>query len=145
MGAGAAIGGAAGALIGGSAGASGAQLSANDLQQRYDASYTQCMYAHGDSVQSPPGGYQRGRPRSLPVLWAGLHWRPNGGRWHWLGVGLGRGWRWHTAIGTADSLATRIVAPGVPAPSALRARKPDPMAARLSRDGHRQGNRALVI
>lgn len=62
MGAGAVIGGAAGALVGGSAGASGAQLSARDLQQRYDISYTQCMYARGDSVQSPPGGYAVGAP-----------------------------------------------------------------------------------
>src|ERR1700733_13742306 len=58
VGTGAAIGGAAGALVGGSAGANSAQYSAADLQQRYDASYTQCMYAHGDTVQSPPGGYR---------------------------------------------------------------------------------------
>jgi hypothetical protein len=60
MGAGAAVGGVAGALVGGSAAANGTQMSAGDLQQRYDASYTQCMYAHGDSVQSPPGGYRAG-------------------------------------------------------------------------------------
>ena len=58
VGTGAAIGATAGALVGGSAGANGAQLSAADLQQRYDTSYTQCMYAHGDLVQSPPGGYR---------------------------------------------------------------------------------------
>ena len=60
VGTGAAVGAAAGALVGGSAGASTAQLSAAELQQRYDMSYTQCMYAHGDSVQSPPGGYRAG-------------------------------------------------------------------------------------
>src|ERR1700689_402975 len=58
VGTGAAVGAAAGALVGGSAGASNAQLSAADIQQRYDVSYTQCMYAHGDTVQSPPGGYR---------------------------------------------------------------------------------------
>lgn len=58
VGTGAAIGATAGALVGGSAGANGAALSSADLQQHYDASYTQCMYAHGDTVQSPPGGYR---------------------------------------------------------------------------------------
>ena len=92
MGAGAAVGGVAGALVGGSAAANGAQASAGDIQQRYDASYTQCMYAHGDSVQSPPGGY-RGAPApygyygygpgyvAAPAVIVGTGW------------GWGRGWR----------------------------------------------------
>jgi hypothetical protein len=58
VGAGAAVGGTMGALVGGSAGANAAQYGAADLQQRYDTAYTQCMYAHGDTVQSPPGGYR---------------------------------------------------------------------------------------
>jgi hypothetical protein len=91
MGAGAAIGGAAGALVGGSAGANSAQLSAADLQQRYDASYTQCMYAHGDSVQSPPGGYRTGGagPYPYPYYGAGYVAGPA------VVVGTGWGWGWH--------------------------------------------------
>jgi len=89
VGTGAAIGGAAGALVGGSAGASSAQLSAADLQQRYDASYTQCMYAHGDSVQSPPGGYRAGAagPYPYPYYGAGYVAGP--------AVVVGTGWGWH--------------------------------------------------
>ena len=60
LGAGAAVGGVLGALVGGAAAANGAQGSAYDLQQRYDVTYTQCMYAYGNSVQSPPGGYRAG-------------------------------------------------------------------------------------
>jgi hypothetical protein len=94
VGTGAAIGGAAGALVGGSAGANSAQLSAADLQQRYDASYTQCMYAHGDSVQSPPGGYRMGGagPYPYPYYGAGYVAGPA------VVVGTGWGWRhgyWH--------------------------------------------------
>jgi hypothetical protein len=88
MGAGAAIGGVAGALVGGSAGANGAQMSAGDLQQRYDASYTQCMYAHGDSVQSPPGGYRAGAvgPYPYPYYGPGYIGGPE--------VVVGTGWGW---------------------------------------------------
>ncbi len=57
MGAGAAIGGATGLLAGSAIGANAAQASAGGLQQRYDMAYTQCMYSHGDSVQSAPSGY----------------------------------------------------------------------------------------
>lgn len=88
MGAGAAIGGAAGALVGGSAGASGAQLSAAQLQQRYDMSYTQCMYAHGDSVQSPPGGYSAGGPGPYPYPYYGP------GYFGGPAVVVGTGWGW---------------------------------------------------
>jgi hypothetical protein len=87
VGTGAAIGGTAGALIGGSAGANGAQYSAADMQQRYDASYTQCMYAHGDSVQSPPGGYAMG-PGPYPYYGPGYIGGPTivvGGGWGWGG------------------------------------------------------------
>ena len=92
-GAGAAVGATAGALVGGSASASNAQNSAGDLQQQYDSAYTQCMYAHGDTVQSPPGGYRAGYgpypvgygygyPYVAPavVIGGGLGW---GGRGHW--------------------------------------------------------------
>lgn len=57
-GAGAAIGGVTGLLAGGAIASNGAAYSAGTLQQRYDVGYTQCMYAHGDTVQSaPPPAY----------------------------------------------------------------------------------------
>jgi hypothetical protein len=95
VGTGAAVGGAAGALVGGSAGANGAQYSAADLQQRYDASYTQCMYAHGDTVQSPPGGYRAaggypyGYGYPYPYYGPGYYGGPT------VVVGGGWGWGWH--------------------------------------------------
>lgn len=57
FGTGAVIGGAAGLLGGGAIGASAAESSGATAQQRYDIAYTQCMYARGNSVQSPPSGY----------------------------------------------------------------------------------------
>jgi hypothetical protein len=99
LGAGAAVGGAAGALVGGSAAASGAQYQAGDIQQRYDTSYTQCMYAHGDTVQSPPGGYRPagpgpyayGYPYGYPYYGGYGPTVVVGGGWGWGG----RGWhRW---------------------------------------------------
>ena len=90
MGAGAAIGGAAGALIGGSAGANSAQYSAAELQQRYDTSYTQCMYAHGDSVQSPPGGYAAGGPGPYPYYGPTYFGGP--------AVVVGTGWGWSRSL-----------------------------------------------
>jgi outer membrane lipoprotein SlyB len=87
MGAGAAVGATAGALVGGSAGASGAQASAADLQQRYDMSYTQCMYAHGDSIQNPPGGYRAGAAGPYPYYGPGYVAGPT------VVVGTGWGWR----------------------------------------------------
>ncbi len=57
-GAGAAIGGAAGLADGAAIGANNAAASEGDLQTRYDITYTQCMYLHGDTVLSPSrGGY----------------------------------------------------------------------------------------
>lgn len=97
VGTGAAIGAAAGALIGGSAGASGAQYSAASLQQRYDTSYTQCMYAHGDSVQSPPGGYAVGGPGPYPYPYPYPYYGPAyvGGPEVVIGTGWGWGRGWH--------------------------------------------------
>jgi len=51
---GAAIGAGAGAIGGTAVGAGPAQYAQMSLQQRYDAAYSQCMYAHGDQV---PGYY----------------------------------------------------------------------------------------
>jgi hypothetical protein len=94
MGAGAAIGGAAGALVGGSAAANSAQLSSADLQQRYDTSYAQCMYAHGDTVQSPPGGYNLYGRGTYAYYGPGYLAGPT----VVIGTGWGWGWRhghWH--------------------------------------------------
>lgn len=56
--AGAAIGAGTGLFVGGASGANAAQLSAGALQQRYDMSYVQCMYARGNSVpQMSAGAY----------------------------------------------------------------------------------------
>jgi hypothetical protein len=57
MGAGAAVGAATGLLVGSAVGAGNAQAAAGNLQQRYDTVYTQCMYARGNTVQSPPVAY----------------------------------------------------------------------------------------
>ncbi len=58
---GAAIGAGAGAVTGTAYGAAPAQYAQMSLQQRYDAAYSQCMYAHGDQVPgyqpAPPPGY----------------------------------------------------------------------------------------
>ncbi len=88
VGTGAAIGGTVGALAGGSAGAGSAQYSAATLQQHYDMSYTQCMYAHGDTVQSPPGGYRTAGLGPYPY-YGGGYW---GGPTVVVGGGWGGGW-----------------------------------------------------
>ena len=56
-GAGAAIGAGAGLLTGSAIGVNTAAASYGGVQQHYDVSYTQCMTAHGNSVQGPPTGY----------------------------------------------------------------------------------------
>jgi len=111
-GAGAAIGAATG-LVGGSAvGAGGAQATQAGLQQEYNVGYTQCMYAHGNSVQSPPpayaGGYgypaygypAYGYPYLGPSIVVGGGWGWGwGGGWGYHGWGGGwgyhGGWGWH--------------------------------------------------
>jgi hypothetical protein len=101
VGTGAAVGGVAGALVGGSAGANSAQYSGASLQQLYDVSYTQCMYAHGDTVQSPPGGYYAGGPAPYPYPYYGPAYY--GGPAYVAGpsvmVGTGWGWGWHRGPG----------------------------------------------
>jgi hypothetical protein len=118
-GAGAAIGGATGLLAGSAVGANNASAAYGGVQQLYDVSYTQCMYAHGDTVQASPAGYASyPYPSSYPAYpyaypgyygsafyapsvvvgvgggWGGGGWRGGGwrgGGWH------GGGWRggWH--------------------------------------------------
>jgi hypothetical protein len=110
---GAAVGAAAGLLAGSSVGAGNAQAIGVNAQARYDAAYTQCMYAHGNAIQSAPTGYAAAGPYGgygygygypgvgigvAPVVaptvvvgggWGG--WR--GGGWGWRGPGWGGGWR----------------------------------------------------
>lgn len=101
-GAGAAIGGATGLVGGAAVGSNSGAASQYSLQQRYNVTYTQCMYTRGDSVRSPPPGYAYGvapaygypPPVAYPYVasaWPGF-WGPNvvvtgGGGWY--------GHRWH--------------------------------------------------
>ena len=55
----------AGLLFGSVAGAGAADASAWSMQQRYDAGYTQCMYAKGHKV--PVAGNYTSSPRSRPA------------------------------------------------------------------------------
>lgn len=102
-GAGAAIGAGTG-LIGGTAvGANRAAASEYSLQQNYNIAYTQCMYARGNSVRSPPPGFPYGyyQPPPYPypigypyavgaypffpapaIVVAGGEWGWHGGGWH---------------------------------------------------------------
>jgi hypothetical protein len=72
-GAGAAICGATGLIGGTSVGANRAAGSQYSLQQQYDIAYTQCMYAHGDSVRSPPPGYAYGGAYPYPAAYPGYY------------------------------------------------------------------------
>ena len=105
---GAAIGAGAGLLAGTVLGANNAAgVTQAELQQRYDIAYTQCMYAYGNSVQSPPPAYAGygypaygyGYPYYGPNIALGFGW--GWGGWGWGGRGWGgRSWRggwggWH--------------------------------------------------
>jgi hypothetical protein len=57
---GAAVGAGSGLLVGSAAGTNAGQLAGNTLQQRYDMSYQQCMYASGNQI---PGAAQPMQPR----------------------------------------------------------------------------------
>jgi hypothetical protein len=54
---GAGVGAGAGLVAGSSIGAGQSDAANYSIQQRFDIAYTQCMYASGNSVQSPPAGY----------------------------------------------------------------------------------------
>ena len=108
MGAGAAIGGATGLLAGSAVGANGAQVSAGQLQQRYDMAYTQCMYSRGNTVQAAPAGYGYAYGNGYGPAYGSTYAYPYpyypysegsvyiGGMWggggHW-GGGYRHGWR----------------------------------------------------
>jgi len=55
---GAGYGAGAGLATGAAIGAGQSDAANYTLQQRFDIAYTQCMYAAGNSVQSPPAGFQ---------------------------------------------------------------------------------------
>jgi Glycine-zipper domain len=114
---GAAIGAGAGLLTGSLVGANNAAAAYGGTQQYYDVSYTQCMTAHGDTVQNPPAAYASyGYPAypypaypypyplypygyyggflgpSVAIGFGGGGW----GGWGWRGGGWrGGGWGWH--------------------------------------------------
>jgi hypothetical protein len=114
---GAAIGAATGLIAGTAVGTNNAAATYGSVQQAYDVSYTQCMIAHGDTVQAPPvtyasypypypypaypygypyGGYY-GAGYYGPTLAVGFGWGWGGG-WGWRGGGWGwhgDGWGWH--------------------------------------------------
>jgi len=52
-GAGAAIGGGAGLLVGSASGSNASASGNASMQQRYDMTYTQCMYSKGNQIQQP--------------------------------------------------------------------------------------------
>jgi outer membrane lipoprotein SlyB len=78
-GSGAAIGAGAGLLTGSAIGVGSSQASGYNVQQRYDYSYLQCMYAAGDKVpvrgamrtmqQQPSGAYDTPPPPPPPPGW----------------------------------------------------------------------------
>jgi outer membrane lipoprotein SlyB len=98
-GAGAAIGAGAGLLTGSAAGSANAQVSGSQVQFRYDNTYAQCMFAHGNTVQQPQPAYAAapgywGGPAVVlapPVVvggpvWVGGGWYRGGwygGRYYW--------------------------------------------------------------
>jgi hypothetical protein len=101
-GAGAAIGAGAGLLGGASVGGANAQVSGAQVQNRYDTTYAQCIFAHGNTVAQPQPAYAAGPgfggyayapgPAVVvapPVVVAGPVWVPGG----WYG-GYWRGGYW---------------------------------------------------
>jgi hypothetical protein len=109
-GAGAAIGAGAGLLTGSAAGAGNAQYSGAQVQNRYDMTYAQCMFAQGNTVSQPQPsfaaapGYWGGPAVVAPApvfvappvvvggpVWVGGGW--GGGGWYRGGWYGGRYWR----------------------------------------------------
>jgi hypothetical protein len=91
----------------------GASAAFGGVQQLYNVSYTQCMYAHGNTVQAPPSGYASypypypypAYPYVYPGYYGPAFLAPSvaigfGGGWGggWHGGGWGGGWHgggWH--------------------------------------------------
>lgn len=104
VGAGAAIGAASGLIAGSAIGTNAAAASYGGVQQAYDVAYTQCIYAHGDTVQAPPTGYAGGGfpaypypAYAYPGYYGPAFFAPPvvigfGGGWGWGGWGGHGGW-----------------------------------------------------
>lgn len=96
-GAGAAIGAATGLIAGTAIGANNANATYAGVQQAYDIGYSQCMVAHGDSVQAPPVNYAAGYPYPYPYPYPAY---PYGYPYGYyapslaIGFGWGGGWGW---------------------------------------------------
>jgi len=60
-GAGALIGAASGLLVGTVAGSDAGRIEGREAQRRYDTTYVQCMYSHGNQVYNPGRRYYRRR------------------------------------------------------------------------------------
>lgn len=92
--AGAAFGAGSGLLVGGASGANAAQYSAATLQQQYDRSYAQCMYASGNSVPANAGAasayayYPYAYPYPYPYPYPPVYGPP-------VSIGLGFGFGGH--------------------------------------------------
>jgi hypothetical protein len=92
---GAAIGAAAGLLAGSAIGANNAAAAYGSVQQYYDVNYTQCMFAHGNTVQPPPSGFASypypypAFPYAYPGYYGPAFFAPS------VVVGFGGGWGWH--------------------------------------------------
>jgi hypothetical protein len=98
---GAAIGAGAGLLTGSLVGANNAAAAYGGTQQYYDVSYTQCMTAHGDTVQPPPVAYTGYAypPYPYPAYPYPYPLYPYGYYGGFLApsvtIGFGSGWGWH--------------------------------------------------
>ncbi len=82
VGTGAAVGAGLGLLTGSSVGASNAQATSGDLQRTYDTVYTQCMVAHGNTIQQPQRvlvepGYMPYPYGPYPYFYGGYYYRPH--------------------------------------------------------------------
>ena len=92
-------------MAGSAVGANNAAAAYGGVQQLYDVSYTQCMYAHGNTVQAPPSGFASypypypypypAYPYGYPGFYGPAFYGPSvsvgfvGGGWGWRGGG------WH--------------------------------------------------
>jgi hypothetical protein len=93
---GAAIGAAAGLIAGTAIGANNANATYGSVQEIYDIIYSQCMVAHGDSIQASPVNYAGSYPYASPYYPAYPYGYPYGYYAPSIafGFGWGGGWGW---------------------------------------------------
>ena len=75
-GSGAAIGAASGMLVGSASGSDSGRYEAGEAQWRYDTSYLQCMYSHGNQVYNPGQRYYRKRSVVVNPSSSGYEYAP---------------------------------------------------------------------